>query len=180
VGAYRLGLSYARGLGLTRDVERAVSWLRLAARAGERGAAAELGVLMARDPRFPPQEAAAWSKQAARQGLASAQYNFAILCMEGRGVERDLRAARGWFERAARQGDGSAQFNLAIMAGRGIGGVQRLGVAWFWARLAAENEVEGARDLLEEWDDAISEVDREDAEQAVRSWIERREQSHRE
>lgn len=174
-GAYRLGVAFARGRGVSRNTDQAISWLRAAAKTGEPRASAELGVLMASDPRFSPEEAAAWCVKAARGGVAFAQYNLGILLIDGRGLPKDLSAARHWFERAARRGYGPAQYNFAVMLADGIGGVKNLSEAWFWARVASENGEDGAEGLLSGWSKLLTQDDIDRTEARAQDWKRTRE-----
>lgn len=52
--------------------------------------------------------AAHWYERAARQGHAGAQYNMAVLHLQGRGAERDPVAAFAWLTAAASRGHGGS------------------------------------------------------------------------
>jgi TPR repeat protein len=60
--------------------------------------------------------------EAAKQGLASAQYNLALAYDKGWGTAEDPRQAVHWYEESASQGDAHAQCNLAVLlfTGRGV------------------------------------------------------------
>ncbi len=57
----------------------------------------------------------------ARAGEAIAQNNLGVLLLQGRGVTKDLLAARHWFEAAAAQGLPGAMYNLGMVYLRGYG-----------------------------------------------------------
>ena len=61
------------------------------------------------------QQAVAWYRKAANQGLAVAQNNLGVMYMKGQGVPRDAQQAVAWFRKAAEQGLASARINLDAM-----------------------------------------------------------------
>jgi TPR repeat protein len=101
-----LGWMFAGGHGVKKDVARAASLYRDAAKAGSASARNNLGELyetgegVAKDPGT----AVAWYTRAAEQGYAPAQYNLARMLAGGAGVKRDDCAARMWLGRAKGQG----------------------------------------------------------------------------
>ena len=58
-------------------------------------------------------EARKWFRNAAKHGLAVAQYNLGVMCETGQGAPADYAEARRWFRAAADQDNASAQFSLA-------------------------------------------------------------------
>ena len=44
--------------------------------------------------------------------MAAAQYNLGVLCIEGKGVEYNVEAAKYWFAKSAEQGHELAKTNL--------------------------------------------------------------------
>jgi len=64
----------------------------------------ELQTLLTGDP----EEAALWVRSAAEYGVPAAQLRLGRMLLEGRGVEKDERAALSWFTHAAEQGDAEA------------------------------------------------------------------------
>ncbi len=73
----------------------------------------------------------------ARQGDADAQFNLALLYMNGKGVEKNDRKALLLFLEAARQGHAEAQYNAGLLfyTGRGIARSTRDALLW-WRRAA--------------------------------------------
>lgn len=100
-----LGLCYHRGLGVERDLAKAVSWYRRAAEANEPTAAMNLAVLVeaghgtTRD--FA--EAAKWYRVAAEGGNGAAQYRLGLFYRDGTGVDTDLAEAAKWLKLALKQ-----------------------------------------------------------------------------
>ncbi|MDT8870630.1 hypothetical protein RAA17_04245 [Komagataeibacter rhaeticus] len=93
---------------------RRETWLRRAALAGDREAAALLGDLHARGEAALPgdHEAVTWYRMAAEHGHAVACRMLALL-YAGAGVAADPAQARHWLARAAALGDAAAMTDLA-------------------------------------------------------------------
>jgi hypothetical protein len=66
----------------------------------------------------------AWTRQAAEQGYAEAQFNLGVFYALGRGVPQDSGQALVWYRKAAEQGHQEAQKSLAAMSQAG-GGVSQ-------------------------------------------------------
>lgn len=103
---YNLGLAYARGTGVPRDIVAAARWWEKAARQGNTDAQYNLGLVYIRGHGIArnPGLAAHWWTQAALGGDAAAQYNLGMMYARGEGVEYDLKSAISWWQRAADQG----------------------------------------------------------------------------
>lgn len=71
-------------------------------------------------------------------GLASAQFNLAVMYQEGQGVKRDMESALKWYEAAANQGYMEAQYNLGLLHDRFLGSARDTKEAIKWYRLAAK------------------------------------------
>ena len=80
----------------------------------------------------------------AKQGVALAQYNLALMYYHGEGVERDLKEAARLYRLAAEQGVASAQNNLGVMYKNGEGVFQDLEKSYMWLTLAWVNGDEKA------------------------------------
>lgn len=70
----------------------------------------------------PPEQAAAWIKAAAEQGLPDAQALFGQILLDGRGLPTDATAARFWFAKAAAQNHAMAINMLGRCHDQGWGG----------------------------------------------------------
>jgi TPR repeat protein len=112
-----LALMYFEGLGVARDTEEALQWLRKSADQNyapalvNLGAAFALGEGVARDD----VEAAKWFRLAADQNNTVAQTYLGVFYNEGRGVERDVAEAARLWQLAAAQGSAQAQNNLGVL-----------------------------------------------------------------
>ncbi|KAB0265984.1 tetratricopeptide repeat protein [Microvirga brassicacearum] len=104
----RVGAIYEQGLGVERDLPRAIGWYERAAQGGNVQAMHRLATLLA--SRGDPDYAAAfrWYTEAAEGGLRDSQFNLGVLLTRGLGTPRNLPRAYQWFDVAARQGDAEA------------------------------------------------------------------------
>jgi hypothetical protein len=80
-----------------------------------------------------------WYRLAAKQGIASAQYNLGLMYQKGRGVPRNQKTAVKWYRLAAEQGFADAQYNLGKAYGRGQGVIQDNVYAHMWLNIAASS-----------------------------------------
>ena len=108
---YRLGLSYAKGLGVARDYQRAAIWLQQSADQGYASAENDLGTLydQGRGVAANPAQAVHWFRQAAVQGHGAAQLNLARAYLHGRGVRQDPVRAFAWANAASDLGEFRAE-----------------------------------------------------------------------
>lgn len=72
----------------------------------------------------------------ASQGDQAAQYNLAMLYLEGKGVPKDDAMAASLFEDSARQGNPGAALDLGILLRNGQGLKQDLEHAYMWLQVA--------------------------------------------
>lgn len=80
-------------------------------------------------------------RRAAQAGDGQAALYAGLLNDLGRGVPRDLNAARTWYERAAALGNSTAMFNVGVLYDSGIGVPRDRVVAADWYRKAAAHGV---------------------------------------
>ena len=88
---------------------------------------------------FP--DAVRWLEQAAKEGLAPAQYRLGSLYEKGQGVKKDLDAARRLYTAAAEKGNAKAMHNLAVLYAEGLDGKSDYRAASQWFRKAADRGV---------------------------------------
>ena len=80
-----LGWMHHRGIGVARDDDTARAWLAAAAASGSAMARTGLAISYVRDDDEELQEeGVAWLRLAASQGFAHAQYDLAMVLLEGR------------------------------------------------------------------------------------------------
>ncbi|QPC93105.1 tetratricopeptide repeat protein [Mesorhizobium sp. INR15] len=129
--------------GDLKDGVDVAEWFEANASSGEAVAAFNLGLCFAEGVgvRKDQELAAKWMRRAA-EGMAQAQYMYARLLQDGRGVPADQKQARLWFERAANAGMGDAQVALAEMLYNGRGGERSaLAAAHLFKQAAATGHV---------------------------------------
>ncbi len=106
---------YRQGDGVERDPVLAEGWTERAVAAGgaerwdEIGSSFRFGLNSPQDSA----EAAAWYRRALEKNLPSAQENYASLLLQGRGVVKDVAAARSLLESAVAAGNTAALVTLA-------------------------------------------------------------------
>ena len=96
---YRVAIMYQNGLGVARQPEVAVGWMRAAAEDGNAMAQYALGFMYLQGDCVESDGALAvhWLETAAGQGLSGAKTTLALMYAQGKGVERDPEAARRWY-----------------------------------------------------------------------------------
>ncbi|TPL71676.1 SEL1-like repeat protein [Mesorhizobium sp. B2-3-13] len=112
-----------QGIGEADDTTNVAGWFEAAASSGDLIAAFNLGLCFVKGVGVPQDEgqAAQWLRRAA-EGVAEAQYMYARILRDGRGVAADAQQARAWFAQAADGGILDAQVALAEMLLNGRGG----------------------------------------------------------
>ncbi|MCC6715363.1 MAG: sel1 repeat family protein [Gammaproteobacteria bacterium] len=91
-----LGFMYERGEGVAKDAEQSLHWFREAATQGNPEALARL-------------------TERAGSGDPDAQFVVGSMHGTGRGVEKNVEAARKWLGKAAKAGHVKSQYNLAVL-----------------------------------------------------------------
>ncbi len=78
-------------------------------------------------------------KEAAKLGVAEAQYNYGVSLEFGYGIEKDIDSAIGWYLKAAAQGWNDALYKMMMAYANGIGVFQSNQKAFEYALQCAEN-----------------------------------------
>jgi TPR repeat protein len=131
------------GDGEPGDRTSVAGWFEAAASSGDMIAAFNLGLCFVKGVgvRQDEGQAAQWLRRAA-EGVAEAQYMYARILQDGRGVAADPKEARVWFARAAAAGVLDAQVALAEMLLNGRGGAHSpAAAAQLFERAAAAGHV---------------------------------------
>ncbi len=118
---FNLGLMYARGLGVEKDIP--LAWDLFSGQRRERGSAVPAGVRSAQGWGVQQDfaEASKWYLLSANQGDTYAENGIASLYEDGFGVEQDYNMAVHYYMLAAKSGFAPAQFNLAQLIEKGKG-----------------------------------------------------------
>jgi len=122
---FNVGLIYANGKGVKRDMYQAMAWYKKAAEQNNAEAQYNLAKLISQrpdkgDPRAM-KRVKYWYEKAAAGGQKEAVNNLALLYLTGRGVEKNKTKAFELFKKAAKMGDSAAQINVALMYAWGKG-----------------------------------------------------------
>jgi len=134
---FDLGVLYAQGLGVRRDLSEASNWYGKAARQGNAEAEFALGQLYLRGWGVPRDEADAlrWFDLANSVESDGPPTDWALV--EGYGMPRDAKQASYWYQLAADQGHAEAQFNLGRLFASGQGVKRDAEQAARWISAAA-------------------------------------------
>jgi TPR repeat protein len=112
-----LGLMYERGDGVDPDMDAALQWFQHAADSGKAEGQLNLALHYIRAEEHRDfEKAATLLKQAADQGDPEAEYFYARLLLDGRGIEANPEAARAWLQKSAGQHHVLAQRFLRVVS----------------------------------------------------------------
>jgi len=132
---FDLGVLYAQGLGVARDLNQAEQWYRKAAEQGNAEAEFALGQMYSRGWGVPRDEADAmrWFQMANGPDTDGPPTEWSLI--QGYGVPQDQKQAAYWYEMAAQKGHAEAQYNLALMylAGKGVAHDDETAARWMRA-----------------------------------------------
>lgn len=114
---YRLGSSYAKGIGVRQNDNEALKWLQQAADRDYPDAYMALGMMYSDGMAFAPDYRIAfnWFAKSAELNNAEAQFQLGGLYRKGMGVEKSPKQAVEWYRKAAEQGHEGAKARLKEM-----------------------------------------------------------------
>jgi len=101
-----------------RERKEGMEWLEKAAGTGDPEAAADLGKLLSGTD---PELAAKYLLSAAEAGVRRAQYDVAMLYLDGKLGRKDPLSAVAWLTEAMNSGDAAIQYKLATLHEQGLG-----------------------------------------------------------
>ncbi|MEY3089770.1 MAG: hypothetical protein RL113_86 [Pseudomonadota bacterium] len=119
---YNLGLMYANGEGVQKNIQKAKQWYEKAAMHGHGAAQYNLGKLHHIDAKKDPSryvKAKEWYEKSSEAGVPQAFNNLATLYMNGEGVAKNEQKAFELFLEGANKGDDASAFNVALLYGWG-------------------------------------------------------------
>lgn len=129
-----LGEVYLKGIGTQPNPEKAVPWLKIAAKRGNPMAQAELAKMYDKGigVKRNPTRAVIWYHKAASQGDANAMYQIARHFSDGNGVPKDNEKAAQWFMDAAMRSNICAKYatGMNYLNGTGVKPDKALAKAW--------------------------------------------------
>ncbi len=139
---FLLGAAYQESLGVSKDLDEAVSWYEKAVEKGNIFAMNGLGIMYYKGQQVVKnhKEAVSLFRKAADKGAAFAMNNLGSVYDFGAGVEKDYQQAFSWYQRAADKGNLSAMAEMGRMyrLGRGVKKDQKVAVSW--TRKSAEKD----------------------------------------
>jgi TPR repeat protein len=118
---FDLGVLYAQGLGVQRDLNQAASWYRKSADQGNAEAQFALGQMYARGWGVPRDTADAIRWFQLSNSVDSDGPPTDWLSVEGYGIEKDPQQAAYWYQQAANSGHAEAQYFLGLFYAKGQG-----------------------------------------------------------
>lgn len=142
-GFTELGIRFANGDGVKKDDEKAFTFFRAAAKAGEPVAQYNLGYFysIGRGVERDSAMAAMWIHKSAENGNTYAQNQFAGMLYRGEGMKPSKVDALKYFKKAAEGGNFEAQTNYGMFLLKGEGGAEKdPKKAAIWVRKAANQE----------------------------------------
>ncbi len=101
-------------------------------------------------------QAVFWIKKAADQNLTSAKYNYAILLINGIGVQWDPFNAFKLFQSAASDGMVQAQYVVGILYTDNLTLQRDYNLAYYWIKKAADNEYAPAKEIVTKLEPRVS------------------------
>ena len=133
---YNVGLMYANGFGVQKDVTQAKMWYEKAAKQGNGAAQYNLAqmfhILGTQDPEAY-KRAKYWYEKAIEAEIKEANNNLGTLFLHGQGVEENELKAFALFQKGAKLEDAMAQVNMAIL--------------YIWGKKVAHDKLKGYENL---------------------------------
>ncbi len=130
---YDLGLMYATGNGVAKNEALALMWFNRAAQNN----------FVKTAPKTAPKIKGAskkffYAKEAAAKGNARAQFDLAMMYLNGNGVAQNERLAFHYFHKAARNNLVEAKFQMGLSFSKGRGVRKQAQLARYWFKLAVK------------------------------------------
>ena len=137
---YQLGVHYASGGVIAKDIFKATWWIQKAAKHKHPAAQYMLGCHYSEGLGVTANQykAVEWFQKSAKEEHMEAQYMLGCHYSEGLGVAADQVKAVEWFRKAAEKGHMKAQYLLGCHYSEGLGITPDLFAAVKWFRKAAE------------------------------------------
>ncbi len=138
---FNLGYRYANGLGVSKNLEMALSWYKKAAMQGDATSAFNMGVIYEMESTVADDNSALrWYNVAAHRCSTKAMVSIGVIYSKGKGVFQNKRKALRWNRRAAEFGDGYAQYKVGLRYWDQEIIPQDLEHAYMWLSLAGQQD----------------------------------------
>jgi TPR repeat protein len=147
---FKLGVMHDRGVGVPKNVAKAIEWIQKAAVQGNTEAQHNLGLMYYEGTAVTkdPLKSLEWFQKAADKGYPPAQFRLGLIYKKGEGVKADIGKAVELWEKAAVQGYANAQFALGLNYFLGEAGSKDTAKAYYWYQKAADQGFVAAQDSL--------------------------------
>lgn len=138
IAQLKLAVAYDAGIGIERNIQKAITWYEKSAEQGNAEAQNSLGgIYQAGDGvSQDSKEAVKWFAKAAEQNHPYAQNSLAIRYLSGQGVKKDIVKALYWYEESASNGNIYAFRNLGQIYSTGERVEKNYVEAYKWLELA--------------------------------------------
>lgn len=134
-----LGDFFYYGVMGNTDIKKAIEWYLRAADQNDAFSQHSLGLILLNEEEYlDPTRGVMWLEQAAEQGLASAQYDLAMLYKRGKNVQIDPNKYLNWLLSAGEQNHKEAVIELANYYFMRRREGKNLPIALHWLKLASE------------------------------------------
>ncbi len=167
---YTVGLLYAKGVDVERNINEAEKWWRKAASQGDARAQDSLGIMYGLGQGRPQNyaESIKWHTLAANQGYASAQYNLGYMYYNGLGFKKSYAEAYKLFMKAAVQADERSESYLGYMYKDGQGVAKDYHRAHMWFNISALNGESSSKQQRTELENKMTKEQIADAQDIAR------------
>ncbi len=141
IADYALAHIYAKGLGITADINQAMQYYQKAANENFALAYEPLGdfYLQFNDDSKKVSDALLLFQRAANEDIPSAQYKLGYMYESALGVKQDYETAKFWYQRAANNQLMKANLALGLLYENGLGADKDNLKAYDYYRIAAES-----------------------------------------
>jgi len=139
---------YSSGYGIDENREKAVYWIKKAARGGDDHARFNLALINLLDKNEPGdiEKGIETLKMFAEKGKPKAAYRLAELYLNGDLVEKDIVEAEMWLIKGADKGHAKSQYSLGLLYESGLLGQKDLDKAiTFYAKASAKHDLANER-----------------------------------
>ena len=171
---YNLGLLFLKGDGKPKNPIRAVPAYPLRCRerhSRKRSTISQRSISTDAGVEANALEAARWLSRAAEQGLAVAQYDYAVMLLQGFGLTKDEPKIGVLMKAAAEKGIPGAQNRMAYIFREGVETEKNPVEAAKWRLIARTNGFKDA--TLDEMVAKLPKADRQKAEAEASAWADR-------
>ena len=133
---YFLGIMYANGRGVEKDLRKGARMVATSAKRGSPYGQFFMGYYFLKKEGNTTR-ALYWIGKSAKQSFAPAQSVLGWMYNSGIGVKQNFPEAYKWYDKAAKQGDISAQYNIGQLYRKGQGVEKSAATALMWYKRAA-------------------------------------------